>query len=262
MAIVTGPDATEVREHPASLEFAAIVEQRQITAATRALEARGLRDASPPVSLARRLARRLLRRPDPSLVLKTWDVERAADAFSARLDPADPVLDMGCFACEMLPVLKRLGFSELYGIDLNPAVAQMPYADTIHYTVGDMLATPWPDGHFAGVSAISVIEHGVGDEQLCREVSRLLRPGGIFIFTTDYWPQKVPTAQRIFDLDWRIFDAAEIEALTRTARAHGLHPVSDPTPALRAPRSPAVHFDGKDYTFLYGAFVRGEREAG
>ena len=31
------------------------------------------------------------------------------------------------------------------GIDLTPAVAQMPYADAINYAVGDMLATPWPD---------------------------------------------------------------------------------------------------------------------
>ena len=94
----------------------------------------------------------------------------------------------------------------------------MPYADAIHYTTGDLLATPRPDGQFAAVTAISVIEHGVPDEGLCREVSRLLRPGGVFIFTTDYWPQKIVTTERMFDLDWRIFDTAEIEALVTSRK--------------------------------------------
>ena len=85
-------------------------------------------------------------------------------------------------------LLSGLAISNLFGIDLNPAVLKMPDANVINYTVGDLLSTPWPDGHFAGISAISVVEHGVPDEELCREVSRLLRPGGIFVFTTDYWP--------------------------------------------------------------------------
>ncbi len=84
------------------------------------------------------------------LVLTTWDVERAVDAFAASLDPSDPILDVGCYACDMLPALKRLGFRKLAGIDLNPAVVEMPYAEEIDYAVGDLLASPWPDGHFAG----------------------------------------------------------------------------------------------------------------
>jgi hypothetical protein len=35
-----------------------------------------------------------------------------------------------------------------------------------------------------------------------------------------------------------------------------LHPESDPGAALEQPTSPAIHFAGKDYTFLYGAFIR------
>lgn len=211
-----------------------------------------------PEGIGARMIRRLLGRPDPALVLKTWDVQRSLDAFLARLDPSEAILDMGCFACDILPALKRLGYSNLFGIDLNPAVLKMPDANVINYTVGDLLSTPWPDGHFAGISAISVVEHGVPDEELCREVSRLLRPGGIFVFTTDYWPEKIVTTERMFDRDWRIFDATEIEALIAVARAHKLHPASDPGNAIRDIGSPSIHFAGKDYTFLYGAFIRGE----
>ena len=258
MATLTDALAKVTRDQPSLLEFAVLQKQSQIAAADRELQQRGLLDAAPDVGAARRVLRRLLCRPDPALVLKTWDVQRSVDAFAARLDLSDPILDVGCFACDMLPALKRIGYSNLFGIDLNPAVLQMPYADVVEYTVGDLLSTPWPDGHFAGISAISVIEHGVPDDELCREVSRLLRPGGIFVFTTDYWPQKIPTTERMFGLDWRIFDATEIEALVAVARSHNLYPASDPGSAIRDVSNPAIHFSGKDYTFLYGAFVRGE----
>lgn len=255
---MTGARARETREESSLLEFAVLLEQDQIAAADRELRQRGLLDPAPQPGAARRIVRRLLRRADPALVLKTWDVQRSLGAFTARLDPADAILDIGCFACDMLPALKRLGYRNLFGIDLNPAVLEMPYAEDIDYTVGDLLSTPWPDGHFAGISAISVIEHGVPDEELCREVSRLLRPGGVFVFTTDYWPRKIVTTERMFGLDWRIFDANEIEALIAVARRHNLHPASDPNSTIREIHSPPIHFAGKDYTFLYGAFIRGE----
>lgn len=250
--------ATKTSDQASSLEFSVLLEQSQIAAATSELQRQGLVDPAPTVGAGGRVVRRLLRRPDPALVAKTWDVQRSLDAFVARLDPSEPILDIGCFACDMLPALKRLGYHNLYGIDLNPDVLQMPDADSINYTVGDLLSTPWPDGSFAGISAISVIEHGVPDDELCGEVSRLLRPGGVFVFTTDYWPQKIVTTERMFDRDWRIFDAAEIEALIAVARSHKLHPASDPASTIRETSSPAIHFAGKDYTFLYGAFIRGE----
>jgi SAM-dependent methyltransferase len=254
MGTMTHPQADQL----SPLEFAVLREPRQIAEANLELQQRGLVDRARKMSAARRIARRLRRQPDPSLVLKTWDVLRALEAFTAQIDPSDAVLDVGCFACDMLPALKRLGYRRLYGIDLDPAVLQMPYADSIEYTVGDLTSTPWPDGHFAAISAISVIEHGVSDEDLCREVSRLLRPGGLFVFTTDYWPRKIVTTERIFGLDWRIFDATEIDALVDVARNHNLRPVSDPRSVLQEVDIPAIHFAEKDYTFLYGAFIRGD----
>lgn len=258
MATLTDARTTGTSDQRYLLEFAVLLDQSQIAAADRELQQRGLLDPRPDVGGRHRLVQRLLRRPDPPLVLKTWDVQRSVDALVARIDPSDAILDIGCFACDMLPALKRLGFRNLFGIDLNPAVLQMPYADVIGYTVGDLLSTPWPDSHFAAISAISVIEHGVPDDALCREVSRLLRPGGVFIFTTDYWPEKIVTTERMFDLDWRIFDATEIEALIAIAESHNLHPIADPGDTIRDVSSPAIHYAGKDYTFLYGAFIRGD----
>ena len=77
------------------LEFAVLLEQSQIAAADRELQQRGLVDPAPDVGIGHRMVRRLLRRPDPALVLKTWDVQRSVDAFVARLDPSEPILDIG-----------------------------------------------------------------------------------------------------------------------------------------------------------------------
>lgn len=256
MGAVTMPRTTPTSDRSSLLEFAVLRTFGQLADAERELCERGLLDPPPVASPARLLARRVLKRPDPPPNYKTWDVRRAVDAFAACLEPSDAILDAGCFNCDMLPALKRLGHENLAGIDFNPGVNEMPYAGAIDYRVGDLLDTPWPDGHFAGISAISVIEHGVSDEELCREVSRLLRPGGIFVFTTDFWPQKIVTTQRFFDLDWRIFDTSEIEALIAVAARYGLRPVSDPGAAIRDAGTPPIHFEGESYTFLYGAFVR------
>lgn len=255
MGAVT-PRSTPTSDRSSLLEFAVLREFGQLAEAERELCKRGLIDAPAVSSPARRLARRAMRLPMPLPNYKTWDVRRAIDAFAACLEPSDAVLDVGCFNCDILPGLHRLGHANLAGIDFNRDVKHMPYADAIDYRVGDLLDTPWQDGHFAGISAISVIEHGVADEALCREVARLLRPGGIFIFTTDFWPEKIATTQRFFDLDWRIFDTTEIEELISVAARHGLRPVSDPGDAIRDAGVPPIEFEGERYTFLYGAFVR------
>lgn len=255
MGAVT-PHTTPTSDRSSLLEFTVLREFGQLAEAERELCERGLIDPPVVTSPARRIARRALRLPMPLPNYKTWDVRRAIDAIDACTEPSDAVLDVGCFNCDVLPALKRLGHENLAGIDFNPDVEQMPYGDSIEYRVGDLLDTPWPDGHFSAISAISVIEHGVEDEALCREVARLLRPGGVFIFTTDFWPQKIVTTQRFFDLDWRIFDTSEIEDLIAVAVRHGLRPVSDPRDAIRDAGTPAIEFEGERYTFLYGAFVR------
>jgi SAM-dependent methyltransferase len=241
--------------------FAVLQEREQIDAAHRQLLERGL---VPPDRKPRPLLDAVVRRLRPAAAanlrpdsIKSWDVLRSLDAIGANGGPEDAVLDMGSVGCAILPALHRLGYRHLAGIDLNPQVRHMPYAGEIDYRVGDMTATEWPDGHFAAITAISVIEHGVPDDALLAEVGRLLRPGGIFCFSTDYWPEKIDTSEiRLFDLPWRIFSASEIESLLDTARAHGLQPEGEAGGAIRSVGSKPVHFADRDYTFLFGALVR------
>ena len=209
-----------------------------------------------PGTLSRRLIDRLLRRPPVSIgaLDKSWDVLQTVRLLEERLPPDAPVLDMGAFASEILCSLHMLGFTRLTGIDLNRAVRSMPFADSIDWVVGDMMATPFAEGSIQAVTSISAIEHGVALPPLFREVSRLLAPGGLFIASTDYWPEKVDTTGiRMFDLEWTIFSREQIESAIALAREFGLRPVGD----LRFEAGePTIDCAGRRFTFAWLALEK------
>jgi 2-polyprenyl-3-methyl-5-hydroxy-6-metoxy-1,4-benzoquinol methylase len=242
------------------LDFAVLSSRQQIDVAWQKLRAEGLVDELPRDPVAR--IKRLLRPssaatalvPDP---IKSWDVLRAIEAIQRRCDPGDAVLDMGSVGCAIAPALHRLGYREVHGIDLDPRVAGMAHADAVHYRVGDMTASPYGDSSFSAITAISVIEHGFQPEPLLREVTRLLKPGGFFFFSTDYWPEKIDTSnRRLFGMSWDIFSAEEIERFLSDARAVGLTTTSESSTALRAVNGRPISYEGFQYTFLAGALVR------
>jgi SAM-dependent methyltransferase len=250
------------RQHPA-LSFDVLRSRKEIERAERELQAR---DLCPPVPMAPRRAveamRRRIGRPDLEAELrpdaiKSWDVLRSIKALEASIEREAPILDVGSVASAILPSLYRLGYTRLHGIDLDEKVRAMPHAEQIDYVVGDLTKTDWPDGHFAAVTAISVIEHGVSDEALLGEVARLLRPGGLFIFSTDFWPDKIDTSGiELFGVPWRIFSADEIDALVDRAAGHGFVAFSDHRDAIRSVEERPIHFEDRNYTFLYGALQR------
>jgi SAM-dependent methyltransferase len=256
------PVAESTRES-SPLEFAVLQRRADIDRAKVELGRRGLLPPRP--SAARRLVARFARRlghpyptvdlyPDP---VKSWDVLRTIEAISSSVANDDPVLDVGSVASAVLPCLHSLGYRKLTGIDLDDRVHAMYHSEKIEYSVEDLTRTGRRDSSFAAITAISVIEHGVDDEALLAEVARLLRPGGLFVFSTDYWPEKVATdGVRLFGLPWRIFSTEEIEAMLERAHQFGLSPRSDPRSFIRAVDERPVRFKGRSYTFLYGALVR------
>src|ERR1700681_3113167 len=69
-------------------------------------------------------------------VRKSWDVLKTIEFLEHNVSSKSAVLDVGAYASEVLCSLHKLGFDDLTGIDLNPRVARMPYADAIKYVVG------------------------------------------------------------------------------------------------------------------------------
>jgi SAM-dependent methyltransferase len=186
--------------------------------------------------------------------IKSWDVLKTACFIQDHLSRETPVLDVGAYASEILSVLHRMKYTSLTGVDLNPRVKEMPFAGHIRYEVADFMATPFPDASFGAVTAISVIEHDFQSERLLREISRLLRPGGYFIASFDYWPEKVDTTGvDIFGMDWRIFSKAEVLVFIEEARLYGLSSCGEID--LEAGER-VIHWGGKDYTFALLAFQK------
>src|SRR6266852_2184945 len=124
---------------------------------------------------------------------KSWDVLKSVHFVEQKVSKTSPILDVGAYASEILCIFHKLGFSELTGIDFNPKLAAMPHAGAIKYVLGDFRETSFPPAAFQVVTAISVLEHGFCGLAL-KEVSRMLKPGGYFIASVDYWPEKIDTS--------------------------------------------------------------------
>ena len=185
-------------------------------------------------------------------VRKSWDVLHALAAIErSGIGPADPVLDMGCYNSEVLYVLHALGYCALHGCDLNPLCRRLPFWHRVHYRVADLTRTPYPDRSFAAITCLSVIEHGVSLESLVREVTRLLRPGGIFVLTTDYDASDRHVVSRglePFGLDWKIYSPAEIGRVLAEFRAAGFS-LLDPEAVSWTHVERPITWNGHSYTF-------------
>lgn len=181
--------------------------------------------------------------------IKSWDILKTVEFIETHAGKDAPILDIGSYACELPPVLHRLGYKHVAAIDLNPDIARMPYDGAVDYRVGNFLRAPFPDGSIAAVTAISVIEHGFDGEALAKEVARLLKPGGHFIASFDYWPEKISTdGIKLFDMSWTIFSRQEVEQFTAVAKRYGLAPCGPL--AFDAAERPIVCL-GRDYTFAW-----------
>jgi SAM-dependent methyltransferase len=226
---------------------------KEINDARVQLRRRGLSFATPDWK-AWLLRHRLLTGTRIGDCVKSWDVAKTAELIEKRLSKNAPVLDIGAYASEVPLVLRHLGYRCLTGLDLNPNIAKMPFAREIDYRVGDFMRTPFPDRSFAAITAISVIEHGFDGCALAAEVARLLKPGGFFIASFDYWPEKIATdGVMMFEMSWTIFSRRDAETFIAVAQEQGLAPIGPLD--FRAIERP-ISCLGRDYTFAWLALEK------
>lgn len=104
------------------------------------------------------------------------------------------LLDLGCGTGRVAFGLWDLGFRKVEGLDLSPAmieVARRHAVETkraVRFAVGDATALAYPEASFDGVIfGFGGLMQVPGRERRCAalgEVRRVLRSGGVFLFTT------------------------------------------------------------------------------
>lgn len=202
---------------------------------------------SPFRSLMRKLG--FIRRVTVGDLVKSWDVLSAVNFLESHVKKNEPILDIGCYASEVIVALHKLGYSNLSGADLNPNLEKMPYQNAICYEICDFMHTKFKDASFRAITSISVIEHGFDGQLLLKEMARLLKIDGYFIASFDYWPEKVDTTGlKLFGMDWKIFSKDEINNFINEAAAYGLFPVGE---MFYEAKDRVINYEEKQYTFAF-----------
>ena len=190
-------------------------------------------------------------------VNKSWDVLQTLNFLASNVGKSEPVLDIGCYASEIILAAYKAGFLDLTGADLDPGVRRMPLQHAIRYVVTDFMRTPFPNASFRAITSISVIEHGFNSAALLREISRLLMPDGFFTASFDYWPNKIDTdGIRFFGLDWKIFSKEDVKSFIDQAASYGLTPAG--YVKYEGTHAP-IECAGKKYTFAWLALKKAVR---
>lgn len=181
--------------------------------------------------------------------LKSWDVLSTINFIKVNYSKESRILDMGAYGSEVLPILHKLNYKHLHGIDLNSELTKMPYRKSIIYTVGDYYELNNYKNTYDVITSISAIEHGFNDEKILNAISNLLNNGGTFVCTFDYWGEKINTNNiKMFNLDWIIFSQEEIQKFIVKASKYNLIPFGDINFSYV---DKAIKWADREYTFGY-----------
>lgn len=111
------------------------------------------------------------------------DSHEAFEGFLVRRTPPGAVvLDCGCGTGYRFPEKLRRTASKVCGIDPDPAAKANPHLDEVRICPAERIS--YPDGTFDIVFAKYVLEHLGSPVAALREVRRVLKPGGRFVFLT------------------------------------------------------------------------------
>ncbi|MDE3052051.1 MAG: class I SAM-dependent methyltransferase, partial [Nitrospirota bacterium] len=119
----------------------------------------------------------------PEYSEKNWDDTMFRNRILEILRPQDAMLDLGAGAGVVHQMNFRGLAGRVCGIDLDPRiVTQNRYLDEALH--GSAEAIPYPISTFDLVIANNVMEHIADPYGVYREVYRVLKPGGRFLFKT------------------------------------------------------------------------------
>lgn len=113
---------------------------------------------------------------------RNWDDELFRDRLLRLISPEFVVLELGAGAGIVEHMNIRGKVAKICGVDPDERVVDNRFLDDAKVGMGE--AIPYADGMFDLVFADNVVEHLENPEQVFSEVSRVLKPGGRFLFKT------------------------------------------------------------------------------
>lgn len=126
---------------------------------------------------------------------RNWDDQLFRLRILQYLNPDSKVLDLGAGAGIVLQMDFRGHAAKICGVDLDPRVVDNPMLD--EGRVADAGGIPYGDALFDVVFSDNVLEHLNEPLQVFREVYRVLKPGGVFLFKTPNKWHYMPTIARM-----------------------------------------------------------------
>ena len=109
------------------------------------------------------------------------------------------LLDLGCGAGNLLLAARKNGW-DAQGLDVSPNAVKHVRELGFEVFQGELQKARFPSQHFDVITAAEILEHLTEPRLLVQEVSRLLRPGGLFWTTT---PHARGLSARVLGLKWR-----------------------------------------------------------
>jgi SAM-dependent methyltransferase len=155
---------------------------------------------------------------------KNWDSLAALDLILKCTGKDARIFDAGGELYSMiLPWLYLYGYTNLSAGNLvfRKTIKKGP----IVYHHADITRTGSAPAVYDAITCLSVIEHGVDLRSYFSEMSRILKPGGVLITSTDYFDITVDArGQTAYGVPIHIFNREEIAEALALAAQFGLKP--------------------------------------
>jgi len=126
---------------------------------------------------------------------RNWDDQMFRERILRHVYSVKIALDLGAGAGIVEAMNFRGVAGRVCGVDLDPRVVTNPMLD--EGRVNDAAGIPYPDQTFDVVFSDNVMEHLADPLSVFREVNRVLKPGGVFLFKTPNKTHYMPTIARL-----------------------------------------------------------------